>query len=324
MIDGLSISSEQSRWRARDIKFVSGNLDQIFEHIPLFEFGDFSAGDGAGVNPLYKSIVRIPMTEYERPFPVAIVSPSYSLVQHRELADICVNAMAESGIRTTEMRFEVGLSQYAELMVFRIYLPERFNFKGRDGHSMGLRIECINSVDGSYRMVVLFGWLRFVCLNGMVIGRTLTEIREIHSGEMDLRKIVQGLQEGLSIARRDSEILSDWENVFPSIKTLSDWTNEVLAPKWGVLAAMRVFHISNSGHDVKLKVPFAEGNSTEKPVEYLDPVPGAKKTYETAYDVLQAMTFVASQRSNFEERVRWQSEVSGLIDTLITRSKLWD
>jgi Domain of unknown function (DUF932) len=36
------------------------------------------------------------------------------------------------------------------------------------GNPLGLRLECFNSVDGSSRLVILFGWLRFVCTNGLV------------------------------------------------------------------------------------------------------------------------------------------------------------
>ena len=47
---------------------------------------------------------------------------------------------------------------------------------------------------------------------------------------------------------------------------------------------------------------FAKGEATEKPVKYLDIVPVQPGKAETKYDVVQAMSFVASRRNNAEER----------------------
>jgi hypothetical protein len=313
----LEITGEVGRWRSREMKFVSGRLDQILGHIPTFAFGEFKVAEDEPANPHLKTIVRVPQTDFERPIPIAVVSPNYTLLQHRDLAELCASALGDAGLPIDEMKFEVGLSKFGELMVFRMYLPDAFNFKGSDGHEMGLRVECINSVDGSYRLVVLFGWLRFVCLNGLVIGKTLTEIREIHSGDMKLDDVVQGLQLGLSIARGDSDTLALWQETEVLPLAVREWADDEVAKKWGVKAAMRTYHIAMSGQDVTFADPFAKGRPTEKPVQYLDPVPGAPAPSKTVYDVTQALTWVATQQLNFEQRVQRQSEVPSLVESLL-------
>jgi len=319
MIDALEITAEIGKWRSREMKFVSGRFDRVLEHIPLFEMADFKADDKSPANPLIKTIVRMPQTELERPMAVGTVSPSYVLLQHRELASLCHRAIKESGLPVDGMKCEVGLSKFGELMVFRMYLPEEYNYKASEKDELALRVECINSVDGSYRLVVLFGWLRFVCLNGMVIGKTLTEIREIHSGEMDLKKVVRGIREGLEIAKRDKDTLAAWTEVEVDDDALIDWVDEDVLKHWGVKAAFRAFHISRTGYDVQLADPFAEGKPTQKPVKFLDEVPGAPKPAKTLFDVMHSLTWISSQRPNFEERVEWQSEVPTLINLLGAR-----
>ena len=93
--------------------------------------------------------------------PVGTVSYDYSLVNHINIADLCRGGLAAAGICLDTLRYEVGLSELGEWMNFRIYLPEEYSF-----HGNALRLECFNTVDGTARLVILFGWFRFVCSNG--------------------------------------------------------------------------------------------------------------------------------------------------------------
>ena len=74
---------------------------------------------------------------------------------------------------------------------FRIYLGDSYSFTDMHKEKLDLRLECFNSVDGSSRLVILFGWLRFVCSNGLVIGETKIEIKERHGQNLDLNSIAE-------------------------------------------------------------------------------------------------------------------------------------
>ena len=78
-------------------------------------------------------------------------------------------------------------------MNLRIYLPHVYAFREADGKELLLRLECFNSVDGTTRLVILFGWFRFVCSNGLVIGETKIDIKERHGQTLDLKEISQRL-----------------------------------------------------------------------------------------------------------------------------------
>ena len=84
----------------------------------------------------------------------------------------------------------------------------------------------------------------------------------------------------------------------------------------GIGAAARVFHICDAGKDIAIEDPFAPGKATEKPVKYLERVPGSRERSATKYDVLQVLSFVATRRRDAEERVSRQADIPPLLDCL--------
>ena len=132
----------------------------------------------------------------ERPIPVGIVSHTYSLAPHREVASLCRRGLVDAGIEPSDLRYEVGVSELGE-------------------------------------------WMNLTC---------------------------------------------------------------------------------DSGKDIEIDDPFAPGAATEKPIRYLAPVPGAPERASTKYDVAQAMSFVATQRKNAEERLAWQNIIPRLLERLSASS----
>jgi Domain of unknown function (DUF932) len=205
-------------------------------------------------------------------------------------------------------------------MNFRIYLPASYNFVDAHGEPLGLRLECFNSVDGSSRLVILFGWLRFVCANGLIIGETKIEIRERHGDALDLDEISKRIQPALEAAVGDRSRMMEWQSQTVAMDAVAGWANDHVSEEWGKKAAARVYHICDSRKDVEIDHPFAPGAATEKPIRYRAPVPGAPERASTKYDVAQAMSFVATQRKNAEERVAWQNVIPRLLQHLSASS----
>lgn len=314
------ILGETGNFRKRKISFLGGTFDEIYPHIPKFEFGALTLGNDEPVNPYLRTIIRKPRTRLERAMPVATVSNTYTLLQHRKVAVIVAKALRDMGLPYRELNCELGLTDFGELMVFRMYLPDDVSFVGADKHRMGLRVECFNSVDTSYRLVVLFGWLRFVCMNGLVIGDTLTEVRQLHSGSMNLNKISEGLKNGLALVEQDRKRLENWEKKKLDASSVRFWVDHDVKDCWGAKAAARVFHIAQSGCDVELPNPFSEGLPSEKPIRFLSRVPGQPNLSSTVYDLTQVLSFVATGRQNFERRVDGQADVPRLIEKYLERA----
>jgi Domain of unknown function (DUF932) len=185
----------------------------------------------------------------------------------------------------------------------------------RSRTELDLRLECFNSVDGSSRLLILFGWYRLVCSNGLVIGETKIEINERH-----LRLNLQALPERISAVMEavsgDRARMKKWQEEKVAIGEIARWVDEHVSEEWGKKAAARVFHICDSGKEIEIDDPFAPGPATKKPIRHLDRVPGSPERAGTKYDVSQAMSFVATHRNNTEERVAWQADIPGLLKRL--------
>src|SRR5215469_15521938 len=97
-------------------------------------------------------------------------------------------------------------------MNLRLYFPDDYSHAPSDGHKLNLRVEVFNSVDGSSRLTLLLGWFRFACSNGLVIGKTLTDIRDIHNQALDLMKIEDAIAAGTRFAEQDKKRMEKLEN----------------------------------------------------------------------------------------------------------------
>src|SRR5206468_9270743 len=101
----------------------------------------------------------------------------------------CFVGLRSIKLDPNELKCDLGLSDLGEWMNLRIYFPEAYDHVRQDGDSLGLRLECFNSVDGSSRLLLLLGWIRFICSNGLVIGETRAELRDTHDRHMDLKPV---------------------------------------------------------------------------------------------------------------------------------------
>ena len=306
---------ETGQWRSRPVCYYEGDWSAIQPLLPQFDLRPFAAGDNEP-HPYYQTVTRRSKSPADPPMPVAVVSHSYFLVSHLDVAELCRKEVLDNtDCDSSELRYEVGLSELGEWMNFRIYLPDRYRFKDVLGNDLGLRLECFNSVDGWCRLRILFGWLRFVCSNGMVIGKTKLEIRERHGHNLDLRAVSHHLRTALKVVDADKVQMATWQTTPVRIEDIGTWSNGTVTKRWGVKAAARVFHICKSGNDIKIE-PFARGSASEKPVKCLKRVPGSPVPAGTKYDVAQALSFVATRRNDAEERVKWQSAIPSLLNHL--------
>lgn len=317
MNDALQVLDEKGRWRARNVRYFGGQWNQICSQIPSFSIEDFRAGDEGPANPHLKTVVRQPLTTVERPVPVGVVSPSYTLAQHVDIAQKCFVGIRTAGVKDDGLRCEVGLTELGEWMNLRVYFPDRFSHEPYDGHKVRLRLECFNSVDGSSRLVILLSWLRVICTNGMVIRETKTEIRDVHNEHLDIVRIPTVVGDAMNLVEDDIRRLSGWEDASLDSDSFRGWINTILAKHWGKKAACRTYNICTSGFDVEYEDRFAPGEPTEKEVKRIRRVPGAPQMASNLYDVSQALSWIATTRTNPEERMDWQSAIPDLINTLM-------
>ena len=107
-----------------------------------------------------------------------------------------------------------------------------------------------------------------------------------------------------------------WQSQKVAIDAVAGWANDHVSENGEKRQRRAFFTSATSGKDIEIDDPFALGAATEKPIRYLAPVPGAPERASTKYDVAQAMSFVATQRKNAEERVAWQNVIPRLLERL--------
>ena len=314
--DSVELTEERVRWRARDASYMAGSWSSLSQRIPRFTLEDFKAKTDGPANPHIRTVVRQPLTVTEQPIPIGVVSNTYCLAQHGKVVEMCIQGLREHGIDPKVLKCEVGLTSLGEWMNFRAYFPESYSYTPKDGKKLSLRLECFNSVDGSSRLVIMLGWFRFVCSNGLIIGETKAELRDVHDEHLNLGVIPGIIANGLAKVRSDLERLRQWETTPFDLPGLEGWIDAHLAEKWGKKAACRTLHICRGGTDVEISDPFAGGKASEKPVKILEPVPGAPNPSRNLYDVCQALSWLATTRNSAEERLEWQSQIPKLIDNL--------
>ncbi|MBM4296182.1 MAG: DUF932 domain-containing protein, partial [Deltaproteobacteria bacterium] len=237
-IDGLlELSDETVRWHARDARFVSATIERVLAELPTFELRDFKWRDDGPANPNLKSVVRLARSRFERDMPVGVVSNSYRLAQHHEVAAKCLAGIRAAGVDPRGLKAEAGLTELGEWLNLRIYFPESFNRKPADKNDIALRLECFNSVDGSSRLVVLLGWIRWICSNGMIIGETKAELRDTHDDHLDLDPIVDAVVNGLKLVDHDLAKMRRWAETKVSGEAMREWADGELSAAWGKKAA---------------------------------------------------------------------------------------
>ena len=312
----VSLLPGEASWRSRKVRYYAGDWSSIQTVLPEFDLVPFTAGQDHPANPFLQTVMRKPLSAAERPIPIGVVSHTYSLASHREVAALCRKGLIDAGVEPGDLRYEVGLSELGEWMNFRIYFSETYSFTDSHGTKLDLTLECFNSVDGSSRLVILLGWFRMVCSNGLVIGETKIEIKERHGRSLRLTTIPERIRPALEAVEADRAKMTRWQAEKVSINDIALWANDQLSKRWGKKAAARVFHIYDAGKDIQIEDPFASGAATEKPIRYLGRVPGSPERAATKYDVSQALSFVATHRNNTEERVAWQADIPHLLKHL--------
>ena len=312
-------TGETARRRRQDVRYWSGRWEDLQSLIPKYTLNPFSIEPGAPSNPNLRTVVREPRTPSEERIPVGVVSKNYSLVQHRDIVEECFNDIQKAGIEPSLLRCELGLTEFGEWMNFRVYFPESYRkaVGANSDDTMDLRLECLNSVDGHSRLLLFLGWFRLVCLNGMIIGKLEAVQRAIHEQGLTPKFISGFISEGLSTADKSIERFREWQSTPTALTQIEPWVNSELTNKWGKKAACRVFNICRNGTDVEIKNLSVGGQASQKQVRPTVAVPGSPNPAKNLFDVSQALSWIATQRNDPNERVEWQGQIPPLIEKLL-------
>lgn len=314
-------ADNRPKWFNSPVMFHEGSLSDIRTHIPAFErrgFGLTQTGnERTRLNDRLDTIVRLPFGEDKTVTRVGVVSKDYALVPHTAVLDVAIHALDAAKIASADVKAELRITEYGERMALSLYLPEKYRFDPGDGHPMALRLECLNSVDGSTRFRAIMGWFRFVCSNGLIIGVTRSDMRRRHVGDFHLEDVDAVLVSGLQESEAEKRNFEEWRKTPITPKRLVPWTEKALRKGWGFKAATRAFHIAHTGSDVKIVGQYKGSTPTTIAVQQSKPVPGAPKESRTLYDVSQILAWLAKERRDLQEQLEWREGIPDLMTSLV-------
>jgi len=308
---GHTLQNEM-KWMRSSVIYHDGSLQEISEHIPQFTRTQFSG------NKYLDAITREPQSENASPIPVGVVSKQYQLVQHRHVYDKAVNAIKDADIKFDDVSAQMSLTEYGERMALIIKLPDSMGIDPGDGEKMALNLCFFNSVEGSSGFRMLLGWFRFVCSNGMVVGSANTDYRKRHNQSFHINDMNKLLQSGMRYATSEGEQFKQWFQQPLTPERITEWVDGPVEKKWGVKAATRAYHIATQGRDAKV-VDFApKAPPSKKDIELGDTVEGSDKPADNMFAASQVLTWLASQRRDIEDQLRWQGDIPDLMRSLIS------
>ncbi len=295
-----------------------GSFAQVRALLPDFERVAFALGPGAIANRTLDTIVRrADLVQGLPAVPVGVVSRRYAMVTHRDVLDAMFEAVARAGLDPAETALEAVLGEYGGKMALSVILPPEFGLDPGDGHALALRLFCVNSVDRSTRLRIALGWYRFVCGNGLMVGKTCTEVRECHREGLSLEAVRKMLVQGLGKAGSESNVLRAWAAAVVEEKALAEFVDGKLAAAWGIKAAARLWHIAFTGMDATFACLGENVPPHLRRMKSLAPVPGSPAHARTAYDVSQGLAWLAKCPSDPAHRLDRMAEIPKLMSALI-------
>ncbi len=311
----------RSKWFNSPVTFHEGTLTEIRQHIPVFERRCFGliqpSNKQSRLNERLDMIVRLPFGDDNTFVPVGVVSKDYVLVQHADVLTVAIRALETAKIDPVNVKAELRITEYGERMALSLYLPDKYSFDPGDGHPMALRLECLNSVDGTTRFRALMGWLRFVCSNGLIIGVTRSDVRRRHIGDLRLSDVGTVFTSGVEESETEKKNFERWRKSRVTLDKIVPWVDKELREGWGFKAAARTFHIAGCGSDGKIVGQYKGNTPTTIAMEKSKPVPGAPGKCHKLFDLSQILAWLAKERRDVQEQLEWREKIPDLMAPLM-------
>jgi len=307
----------QEKWLNSPVRRIKGTLSEIRKQVPEFERREFRLPEASGENPCVNArldtIVRKPFGEDRNHVPVGTVSKDYALVPHGDVLDSASKALTAAGVKAEGTEAALEITEYGERMRLSVWLPSKFSFDPGDGSEIGMRLECLNSVDGSTRFRALMGWFRFVCSNGLVVGVTQSDVKRRHIGDLSPGDVGVVLSSGLAQAEAEKTNFRQWRQQAIDAIRFAEWVNRDVREMWGFKAAARTCGIARTGYDVKIEGQYKERKPTTIETSMLSRVPGTPNHSRNLFEISQILAWLAKERRDVQEQVEWREQIPALL-----------
>jgi hypothetical protein len=310
-----------SRWRSASVTCFSVPVSQLRRALPDFELRPF--GEPPHDNPYMRAIVRMPTDRDRFERPVAAVSDRYELLQHRVVATWLQHNLVEAGFG--DPNAHVTITRFGERLRISVPLIERSVDTGRSAMPDLYRpeIELTNSMDRSAALAVKLRWRRVICLNGMFTSEE-DRLRSVHHVDTSRTDAIhEFVAERLASRPIVLEELSRWRKLEVRKSDVQAWVEGWLREKsgWTVETCARMWAILETGYDGVVQPPRERGKHNPLAAYRVGQhrkVPGISFPVQTAYDVVQILTWITSNQRSVEMQVEGTESVPRLMRALLS------
>jgi len=315
---------ESAEWTPVGLKepptrWLRGRLDEVAAALPDFERGPFAmAPETEGpwhANELFDLISTRGDDSWARR-PVSVVGKGYRLIGHRQAVARIGEVLREVGFDAEALDTHATLEHYGARLALEVHLGSRWMVDPGDGHPLMLQLRCLNSVDASASLRILFTWYRLVCTNGLVVGFSQEAGRVAHRKPLGATDLQREIANGLELARTDRAAMRRWVAAPIERESLAPFADGPLRDAWGARDAARFLHIACTGHDAEFEDRFEAGKPSEKRMVATVAVPGSPPEAHTEWDAAQALSWVARERRDPARHIERLLEISGLVGQL--------
>ena len=74
--------------------------------------------------------------------------------------------------------------------------------------------------------MVVAGWLRFICSNGLILGTALMQLRQQHRQQLQIEELGRLLREALESAGEDQNTFAKWRSISINTGALTQWVDD--------------------------------------------------------------------------------------------------
>jgi len=300
-------------------RWLRGRLDEVAAALPDFERGPFAmAPESEGpwhANELFDLISTRQADGWVRR-PVSVVGKGYRLIGHREAIGRIAEVLADIGFDAAALDTHATLERYGARLALEVQLGSRWMVDPGDGHPLMLQLRCLNSVDASSSLRVVFNWYRLVCTNGLVVGFSQQAGRVLHRKSPVMPDLREEIANGLTLARTDRAAMRHWLERRIRRESLVPFADGPLRDAWGARDAARFLHIARTGHDAEFENRFEAGRPSEKRMTANVAVPGSPREAHTEWDAAQALSWVARDQCDPAAYLERLLEIPALVAKL--------
>jgi hypothetical protein len=308
---------DESTWEGASVISMIGTLDEIYRSLPVFSRHPFRSG---GEENRYKDeIRREPLKIDDSTIPVATVTKTYSLIQHRDVLASIYHALKLLHLEVAALESSLVMSEYGERMQWSCQLPN-FDFDPGDGCPLVLQMNCLNSVDMSTSLEVTLSWFRLVCSNGLMFGMGDSRLRKRHIQSLDPEDVAAYIRNQIAQVEQEQSMYRQWMQERLTLEDAAKWADTVVSKEWGLHAAARVWNVIRFGEDGEVVASKQKRLAHEQELTSTTAVPGAPVPTENLFHASQALSWIAGTRKNVQDRLQYIKDIPVLMKPLAERS----